>query len=97
MTVQYFNQRGFTILNNNANDRNEKEQHLTDKYVTNIKKKEKMKIWCTFSGQCTSSLDITIKKNVKCHLLFLISLKFSFLFLYLYRANLIFSSWFWIK
>lgn len=43
MTVQYFNQRGFTILNNNANDRNEKEQHLTDKYVTNIKKKEKMK------------------------------------------------------
>lgn len=41
MTVQYFNQRGFTILNNNANDRNEKEQHLTDKYVTNIKKKIK--------------------------------------------------------
>lgn len=41
MTVQNFNQRGFTILNNNANDRNEKEQHLTDKYVTNIKKKIK--------------------------------------------------------
>lgn len=41
MTVQYFNQRGFTILNNNANDMNEKEQHLTDKYVTNIKKNKK--------------------------------------------------------
>lgn len=45
MTVQYFNQRGFTILNNNANDRNEKEQHLTDKYVTYVRR--------TFPGQRT--------------------------------------------